>query len=112
MNDLSKLSVSELETLIAEAIQQRAELVGEPPNEPPKSGHASFGQAWHISLVPEGTLVQIRLRPFGWVAFVLPSAERAYFLSVLLRLALTDLDRAAQAATPIAPSADGSWTLH
>lgn len=110
--DLTKLTVPELDALIAEAGARRASLEPAHPNEAPKAVQATVNPAWFTALIELGTLLQIRHPGFGWLSFVIPANERAHLLSLLLNQALfAPLPGSAKIEPPLSASG-GSSTIH
>jgi len=110
--DLSKLTVPELDALIAEAGARRSSL--EPPlsNEAPKETQATVNPAWFTALIEPGTLFQIRHPGFGWLSFLIPANERAHLLSLLLNQALFVPAPGSTKSEPPPSASGGSSTIH
>ena len=86
--DVSKLTVAELDELIAKAAQRRAALEPGHPKDPPDEVWAIADPGWRVQLHGQNTLFRVLHPGFGWLSFLIPPHERANLLSVLLRLAL------------------------
>jgi hypothetical protein len=107
--DITALSATELDELIAKAAARRATL--EPPHAPqaPKQAEAIVNPQWFTCLVDPGTLLQIRHPGLGWLAFVIPPNERAQLLGILLNQALY---RPAGPTAAVPASVSGGSTFH
>jgi len=114
--DISKLSVSELNQLITQAAERRANMHPAMPGERPQGEvEALVNPAWFVAPQPEGTLLQIGHRSFGWLAFIIPAPERALLLSLLLQQAILQTNQnspTTQTATPTTAPSGGGGTLH
>jgi len=88
LKELSEMSATELDELIAEASKQRASREPRVASQPPDSLEASMNPAWSVSLIEQGSLFRVRHPGLGWMAFVIPATERAVLLSALLQQAL------------------------
>ncbi len=88
--DLSGLSAEELEEFIQRAAKLRAATEPYPRIDAPEAADAVVNPAWYTMLGEGGTLLQIRHPGIGWLSFVIPPAERAHLLSLLLQQALVD----------------------
>ena len=87
--NISSMSAEALDKHIAECLKHRATLKPEHPATAPQQVEALVNPAWFIAPVELGTVFQIRHPGAGWLAFVIPPAERAQLLSFLLQHALT-----------------------
>lgn len=107
--DITALSATELDELIARAAARRASL--EPPHatQAPKQVEAIVNPQWFTCLVDPGTLFQVRHPGFGWLSFVIPSNERAQLLGILLNQALY---RPTSPTAVLPPSVSGGSTFH
>ena len=100
--DVSSLSATELDALIAQFAKARIDKQPLPPTEAPKVTEAILNPAWYTMLVNEGTLFQIRHPGLGWMSFVIPAPERAHLMALLLQQAL--LSPHPPAASPAPPT--------
>jgi len=107
--DISQLSASELDELLAKAAARRAIVEPAHPTEVPKPDKAIVNRQWFTCLVEPGSLFQIRHPGYGWLAFVIPPNERAQLLSLLLNQALLTPQSQSSAT---APSVSGGTTVH
>ena len=107
--DVSLLSASELDDLIAKAALRRTTLHPLPAMEAPKQAEAIVNPQWFTCLVEPGTLFQIRHPGFGWLSFVIFPNERAQLLGLLLNQALFKLPT--PSSTP-PPSVSGGSMVH
>lgn len=110
--DLSTLSAAELDALIAEAAERRAQMAQDVPHERPEGAVTAKGNpAWYVTPGPGGTLLQICHPGLGWLAFVIPPVERGVLVGLLLQQTLVYLSQAAASratpADPVAPSSAG-----
>ena len=114
--DISKLSASELDQLITQAAERRANMQPSMPGERPQGEiEALVNPAWFVAPQPEGTLLQIGHRSFGWLAFLIPPQERALLLSFLLQQAILQTNQnnpTVQSTTPATTQSGGGGTLH
>ncbi len=120
--ELSSLSATELDELIAAAVKRRAELKPEPATQPPEKCEAIVNPAWHTSPLAQGVLFLLRHPGLGWLGFVLPHEHRVHLASLWLHQSLLHKQPPAEAAvepdpTPSPPmppnvGAGGSGTLH
>lgn len=88
MFDLEKLSAEELDGLIAEASEKRAQMNPPVPSERPTDVAAIVNPLWYVTPIPDGTLLQIRHAGLGWLEFIIPAAERLTLMSALLQQAI------------------------
>jgi len=111
--DLSKLSIQELDVLIVEAVKRRTTLQPRLNDPRPETVQAIVNPQWFVTPHQEGTLLQINHTEYGWLAFMVPVAERIALLTLLLQQSLLSV-QAAPAATnaPVAMPAGGGGTLH
>ena len=86
--DVSLLSASELDDLIAKAAARRASLHPPHETEAPRQAEAIVSPQWFTCLVEPGTLFQVRHPGLGWLSFVIFPNERAQLLGLLLNQAL------------------------
>ena len=107
--DISTLSATELDALIAEAARRRATMT------PPVSAANPQGEIqaisdpkWFLTSVPGGTLLQLRDPGHGWLNYHIPATTRALLLTFLLQQALIAPGNAVAAAV----SASGGNTVH
>jgi len=107
--DVTQLSASELDDLIAKAAARRATLQPAHPPEAPKQAEAIVNPHWFTCLVEPGTLLQLRHPGVGWVSFVLGPNERAHLLGILLNQALF---KAVDTSAKPPPSLSGGTTVH
>jgi len=89
MHDVDAMTVSELEELIARALERRAQL-------PPHSAEAPIGEIpavvdprWKLSLSADQSVLQLLHPGAGWLAFLIPPAERAHLVRVLFEQCVT-----------------------
>lgn len=108
--DVTQLSASELDELIAEAAARRATLQPPPPMQAPKQAEAIVNPHWFTCLVEPGTLLQLRHPGLGWLSFVIGPNERAHLLGILLNQAL--FRPAADTSAKPPPSLSGGTTVH
>jgi hypothetical protein len=113
--DLSSLSATELDELIANAAKLRQ--AAQPPValEPPQTSEATIDPAWRSLMHGANTVLQLRHLGLGWVTVILPPHERANLLSVFLRQALSVsvAPATAPASSPPPPLAgSGGNTVH
>lgn len=113
--DLSALNAAELDQLIAEAAKRRAGMPEGLPRERPQTVYPVLNPAWWCAGVPEGSLLQIHHPGLGWSSYLIPHAERAHLLALLMHHSL--LVNANQSpAIPAAPIPDtgtgGGGKLH
>ena len=110
MINISALSATELDQLIAQAAERRANMTPGFTDEPPQQGLIQHDPKWWMSLNDtRETVMRFRHDGFGWVNFVIPPNERAHMLSVLLHQALFTQP----ANVPNIPSAgSGGGTVH
>ena len=87
--ELTNMTAQELDKLIIDASQLRANMEPPVPIEHLKAAEAIVGPAWYTEAMEIGALFQIRHPGLGWIAFIIPHAERAHLLSVLLHQSLT-----------------------
>jgi hypothetical protein len=107
--DISRLTATELDDLIARAAQRRTGLQPAVPNEPPQEIQAPIDPRWFTFMAGENTVLQFQHMGFGWISFMMPPHERANLLTVLLRQALTPVQ--AQIAD-VAATRTGGGTVH
>ncbi len=86
--DVSHLSATELDDLIARAAKRRAELEPAQSAQPPAQSEAILNPAWHTSPLPNGVLFMLRHPGLGWLAFVLPHEHRVHLTSLWLHQSL------------------------
>ena len=117
--ELSTLSATELDELIALAVKRRAEMKPEPPTQPPEQCEAIVNPAWHTSPLPQGVLFMLRHPGLGWLGFVLPHEHRVHLASLWLHQSLLHKPATEPASGPATPpalppnvGAGGSGTLH
>ena len=114
--DLSSLSASDLDQLIAAATKRRAALSPPiPATNPQGEIQAIVDPKWYLTSLPGGTLMQIRHPGHGWLNFHIPTMSRAFLLSFLLQQALVEplTSAAGVAAAPVPPTtASGGTTVH
>ena len=111
--DLTKLSSVELDELIVKAAQLRANMLPTVGFERPQTVEAINNPAWFCSPQKEGVLFQIKHHGFGWLAFLIPHAERVLLMSLLLQqslIAVNPNDAGINPATT--PATGGGGTLH
>lgn len=84
MHDVDGLTVTELDELIARAIERRAQL------QPPHAAEAPIGEIgaavdprWKLGMDGDQTVLQLLHPGAGWLAFLIPPAERAHLTRVL-----------------------------
>lgn len=110
--DISALSVTELDDLIARAAKRRATLTPHITDAQPQGElQATFDPKWYITGVNNGTLLQIKDPGHGWLNYIIAPASRAVMLSHMLQHALLPVAPASNTAPPPAPSSGGG-TLH
>jgi hypothetical protein len=107
--DITALSATELDELIAKAAVRRASLNPAHDNAPPKQAEAIVNPQWFTCLVEPGTLLQIRHPGLGWLSFVIPSNERAQLLGIMLNQALY---KPTSPTANLPPSVSGGSTFH
>jgi hypothetical protein len=107
--DISLLSATELDQLIAKAALRRAALEPAHSIAAPKQAEAIVNPQWFTCLVDPGTLLQIRHPGLGWLSFVIPPNERAQLLGILLNQALY---RPTGPTANLPPSVSGGSTFH
>ena len=107
--DLSQLSASDLDELIARAAVLRAGQTPPHSTEAPKQAEAILNPQWFTCLVEPGTLFQVRHPGLGWLSFVIPPNERAQLLGILLNQALF---KPIGPSTSPSPSVSGGSTFH
>lgn len=113
--DISALSATELEQLIARAAERRSSMKPAMPGERPNTAKAIVNPAWYVHLVPEGTLFQIGHPGFGWLSFLIPVPERAHLMALLLQQSILGAPQSVSTAMPAAtsaPVAGGGGKLH
>ena len=87
--DVSKLTLAELEDLIARAAKRRSAM--NPPitdAQPQGELQATFDPKWYITGVANGTLLQIKDPGHGWLNYIIAPASRTVLLSHMLQHAL------------------------
>ena len=104
--DLSGLSAEELDEIVARAAKLRAETAPQLPLSAPEPGAMVVNPAWFTMLGDGGSVFQVRHPGHGWLAFLIPPAERAHLLTLLLQQAL--IDRAPNSAGALAERSKGS----
>ncbi|MEO7760928.1 MAG: hypothetical protein ABIS68_03335 [Casimicrobiaceae bacterium] len=112
--ELSSLTATDLDQLIAAATTMRATLSPPVPATNPQGEIQAIGDPkWFLTSVPGGTLLQIRHPGHGWLNFHIPALSRAFLLSFLLQQALIETSPQTPAATPQPPAtASGGTTVH
>jgi hypothetical protein len=114
--DISKLSATELDELIARAAERRASLGQQPTERPVGQIQVIVNPGWYTEQNEGGSLFQIFHPSFGWLNFVLPPAERNRLLGFLLMQALTPPVSVGKVnptvVTPAAPAAGGGGKFH
>jgi hypothetical protein len=113
--DLSNLSASELDELIASAAKLRQAMQPPVALEPPETTEATIDPAWRSLMHGTSTILQLRHLGLGWVTVILPPHERANLLTVFLRQALSVLATSASPleSSPTSPLAgSGGNTVH
>ena len=104
--DISKLSVAELDLLIARAAKRREELNTPMPDEQPQGElRAVLDPKWYVSMVDTGTLLQIRDPGHHWLHYIIPPAPRVILLTHMLQHAL--LPKIGVPSTPVFPAPSG-----
>jgi hypothetical protein len=113
--DVTSLSAEELDQLIAQAIERRAQMEPQVPAERPTEAVLAVGSpAWQIEPIAEGMLVQLRHPGAGWLNFIFPHAVRAHMLTAMLHQALLNPQKSGPdlpGATSV-PGGAGSGHLH
>jgi len=110
--DISKLSATELDQLIADAAKQRSKSEPQIPNEPPESGESTVDPAWRSFMSDEYTVLLLRHTGLGWVSFMFPPHERAHILSLFLQQALAKPAEAPAAPISTPTTGAGGGTIH
>lgn len=112
--DLSALSASELDELIAEAADRRANLNPEVSLEPPQSVARVMHFAARATKTVDGTLLQLRHPGLGWVAFQLSPEVRAELAKLLVDQATSQGNEAelVHRPGPTSKGGAGSGNLH
>lgn len=113
--DLSKLTATELDKLIADAAKLRTNMQPNAVGERPETVDAVIDPAWFVAPVKDGTVMQIAHPSFGWLAFFIPAKERAALLSFLLQQSLGQIENSApnaSATTATTPIIGGGGKLH
>lgn len=113
--DLSTLSATELDELIAGAAKLRQAMLPPVTLEPPQTSEATIDPAWRSLMHGANTVLQLRHLGLGWVTVIFPPHERANILTVFLRQALSV--SATPATTPESPppaplASSGGNTVH
>ena len=104
--DISKLSVAELDLLIARAAKRREELNTPMSDEQPQGElRAVLDPKWYVSMVDTGTLLQIRDPGHHWLNYVIPPPSRVILLTHMLQHAL--LPKIETPNTPVFPAPSG-----
>jgi hypothetical protein len=110
--DISKLSVEELDDLIASAAAKRMQLKPDVSDEWPKGQvEAILDPKWAVTANPSGTFLQIRHPGHGWLNFVIAPATRALLVGFLMQHCLLPAANNDGSTPARAPSVGGS-TLH
>jgi len=86
--DLAGLSAEELDLLIAQASSHRAALEPALPLDAPEECPTVINPAWFTFPTEKGSVLRMRHPGLGWVSFLVPPAERAQLLGLLLNQAL------------------------
>lgn len=84
--DISQLSAPELDELIAEAAERRAQLKPDHSAEPPKEVRAALADpAWYTGPIRTDAgmriALQIRHDGFGWLTFTIPPLQAAKLMN-------------------------------
>ena len=110
--DLTELSAAELDELIVQAGQRRADLEPKVSEQPPDPWTAIVNPSWSLSLVEQGSLLRMRHNGLGWICVVFPAKERAILLSALLQHALIGKQEEKPSAEPPAAVKTVTGSVH
>lgn len=109
--DISKLSVTEFDELIALAAKRREQLKYPMSDAQPLGElRVTLDPKWYISPTGAGTLLQIRDPGHNWLNFIIPPHSRAIMLSNMLQHAL--IPKIESSAAPVPASPGGGGVLH
>jgi hypothetical protein len=112
--DLSRLSATELDELIASAAKLRQGMQPPVALEPPQTSEATIDPAWRSLMHNGNTILQLRHLGLGWVTVILPPHERANLLTVFLRQALSvsAVPATPESSPPPPLASSGGNTVH
>ncbi len=106
--DITHLSTTELDELIARAAKRRSSLAPAVTDAQPQGEiQATFDPKWYITGVTNGTLLQIKDPGHGWLNYIIAPASRAVLLSHMLQHALLPQVPPSAAAPAPVPSSGG-----